>query len=146
MNPKTLMAKMPRVLKTRRRTCWKMKMTLVRKLMPRQSLVLVVTGKRRPCSGLVGTDDVPPKRTCTGLIALVEPEDTGGVTELEMYAAFAAVAIAYIKAKVKLQQKEWHESEVKIPRSVRHVNAPPQYKEYWQGMKKETRRVMPRTC
>ncbi|KAE9332932.1 hypothetical protein PF008_g14694 [Phytophthora fragariae] len=95
-----------------------------------------ITGKRHLRYDSVVADDGPLKRTRTGLAALVETDEPDGLAELEMYAAFAAVAMAYVEEKADLEQTVWHESEVKIPHTIRHVRIPPQRKEWWKSMEK----------
>ncbi|KAE9333339.1 hypothetical protein PR003_g14070 [Phytophthora rubi] len=77
-----------------------------------------------------------PCSRITGLAALVEPDEPDGLAELELYAAFAAVAMAYVEEKADLEQTVWHESEVKIPHTIRHVRISPQRKEWWKSMEK----------
>ncbi|KAE9000778.1 hypothetical protein PF007_g15750 [Phytophthora fragariae] len=48
---------------------------------------------------------------CSRITALVETDEPDGLAELEMYAAFAAVAMAYVEEKADLEQTVWHESE-----------------------------------
>jgi hypothetical protein len=69
-----------------------------------------------------------------GLIEVAEPEDIS-VEEMQVYAAFAAIALA---TEVKEpQQRVWHISEVRTPRTVSQAMNSPQRAEWWKGMEKE---------
>ncbi|KAG2786412.1 hypothetical protein Pcac1_g4363 [Phytophthora cactorum] len=89
-----------------------------------------------------GRGDKKQKDRRSALVEMVYPESkVDEVEELQVYAAFAAIALI-TEPKPQPQQRTWHISEVKIPRSVSQAMNSPQRAEWWKGMEKEIKTML----
>ncbi|RAW21206.1 hypothetical protein PC110_g20123 [Phytophthora cactorum] len=75
------------------------------------------------------------KRNRTGLVA-VGGDAEEGPDALEAFAVYAAIAVV-TAMETEPEQKLWHESEVRLPRTFKQAMASPQHKEWWKGMERE---------
>ncbi|RAW35204.1 hypothetical protein PC110_g8500 [Phytophthora cactorum] len=84
-----------------------------------------------------GRGDKKQKDRRSAPVEMVDPEsEVDEVEELQVYVALAAITLI-TEPKRQPQQRTWHISEVKIPRSVSQAINSPQRAESWKGMEKE---------
>jgi len=95
----------------------------------------VLTGHRRAREDEepVLSGEAERKRNRTGLVAVADDDEQDA---LDGFAVYAAVASATMM-ETEPEQRLWHESEVRLPRTFKQAMASPQHKEWWKGMERE---------
>ncbi|KAE9047576.1 hypothetical protein PR003_g1033 [Phytophthora rubi] len=95
----------------------------------------ILTGHRRVREDeeSVLSGEAEKMRNRTGLVTIADDDEQDAFDGFALYAAVGVAATM----ETEPEQRLWHESEVRLPRTFKQAMPSPQLKEWWKGMKRE---------